>query len=237
MRARRWRRSSRARFSERRSNISSSAAGRRCRSCATAPGRDRQSLAPGQRVALRLPDDGVAVLPGRVNEHCAASWLRGVVAYLAGTSVARDRACRIAGRPPMTPTEVHGPAMCSRRHGVALAWGDPARRERGHDDGRDPRRRGSVRCRGLAVGRRRSVHAGTRAPVSRATAWRGTVDLRIPRAQFADFPRTELRFFASSSPAAGAAAAGRLSISAFPTRRRSSPTDAKLEAHLAARSQ
>jgi hypothetical protein len=40
-------------------------------------------------------------------------------------------------------------------------------------------------------------------PLRRATQSAGPLDVRVPRAQFADYPRTELRLFASAAAQSG----------------------------------
>jgi len=67
------------------------------------------------------------------------------------------------------------------------------------------------------------------------TALKDTVDVKVPRAQFADFPRTELRFFASASPSASDAPKLVVYYLGIPDTTPEFPTDAALEKYLAAR--
>jgi len=99
-----------------------------------------------------------------------------------------------------TPREVHGSADAYAAPGVALAWGvlrgasetatvvvvrvitDPQAYPWFAATGIDPFSKGEQ-------------------PLLRATQSAGPLDVRVPRAQFADYPRTELRFFASAAAA------------------------------------
>jgi hypothetical protein len=93
------------------------------------------------------------------------------------------------------PREVHGAADAYAEPGIALAWGV----RRGADEAStrvtlrivaDPARYPRL----AVVGRDPFTQAEHVVQAARSTA--GLPDLVIPRAQFADFPRTELRFFA-----------------------------------------
>jgi hypothetical protein len=102
------------------------------------------------------------------------------------------------------PQELHGHSDAFAANGVMIAWGvlrgateetttmvlrvaaDPALYARVAADGVDP-----------FTQRRQAVVAEQ--PVT------GLVDVRTPRAHFADFPRTELRFYAAGSSSAPAA--------------------------------
>lgn len=92
--------------------------------------------------------------------------------------------------------EIHGMADAYAGQGVALAWGVL----RGANEAAtvvvvrivaDPDRYPLVAAVGGNPFSRRT------APVLRATPSAGGVDLRVARAHFADFPRTDLRFYAS----------------------------------------
>jgi hypothetical protein len=61
------------------------------------------------------------------------------------------------------------------------------------------------------------------------------LDVRMPRAQFADFPRTELRFFASASPSASDVPKLVVYYLGIPDTTPEFPSDAALEQYLAAR--
>jgi hypothetical protein len=68
-----------------------------------------------------------------------------------------------------------------------------------------------------------------------ATASSGSLDVRIPRAQFADYPRTELRLFASAAAARSGAPSLMIFYHGVPDTAPEFTDAGKLEAHLAAR--
>jgi hypothetical protein len=102
------------------------------------------------------------------------------------------------------PREVHGSADAYAEPGLALAWGvlrgaddattqvtirivaDPATYARVAVTGRDPFTQGEQ-------------------PLLAPIATKGLADLAIPRSHFADFPRTELRFYGAADDSADAA--------------------------------
>jgi hypothetical protein len=96
------------------------------------------------------------------------------------------------------PRQVHGSADAYAAPGVALAWGVL----RGADE-----RATVVVVRIVTDPDVYPVVAATASnPFSQReqvllpqTTTRGSVDIRVPRAQFADFPRTDLSFYASAS--------------------------------------
>jgi hypothetical protein len=101
------------------------------------------------------------------------------------------------------PREVHGIADAYAAPGVALAWGIV----RGADEAStqvvvrivaDPQVYSAVSATG-----RNPFSDGQRAllPLTPAA---GAVDVRVPRPQYADFPRTELRFYGPGAAAAPA---------------------------------
>ena len=111
-------------------------------------------------------------------------------------------------QPSMTaaaPAELHGHSDSFAVNGVAIAWGvlrgtteentvivlrvaaDPAAYSRLSADGVDP-----FTQRRLAVAAERPLA--------------GPVDVRMPRAHFADFPRTELLFYAAGTASSASAA-------------------------------
>lgn len=126
-------------------------------------------------------------LKGSIKKRCRSS------VVLAAWSVA------VCAQAPAL--EVHGTSDTFAGHGVAIAWGvlrgpteaatfvvlriaaDAARFTRVAAEGIDP------------FSKERQVVAAERA-IGAAT------DIRIPRARFADFPRTELRFSLPASPSA-----------------------------------
>jgi len=92
--------------------------------------------------------------------------------------------------------EIHGSADGFAAPGVALAWAIL----RGATEGSttvvvriaaDPRHFPAVAATG------RDPFTQRTQPLLTATPTGGAVELRVPRAQFADFPRTELRFYAT----------------------------------------
>jgi hypothetical protein len=97
-----------------------------------------------------------------------------------------------------TPREVHGIADAYAGPGMALAWGIL----RGADEAStqvvvriitDPKVYPAV----AAVGK--NPFSGEQRALLPSTPTAGAVDVRVPRAQYADFPRTELRFYGSSA--------------------------------------
>jgi hypothetical protein len=132
------------------------------------------------------------------------------------------------------PREAHGSADIYGAPGVALAWGVL----RGANEAAttvvvrvvtDP-----AMYPWLAVA---SIDPFTKAeqPVQRAIASTGSLDVRIARAQFADYPRTELRLFASAAAAQSGAPAFMIFYHGVPDTTPEFTDAAKLEAHLAAR--
>ncbi|HKU85988.1 MAG TPA: hypothetical protein VJV77_06580 [Casimicrobiaceae bacterium] len=111
-----------------------------------------------------------------------------------------------AADPPATrvapASEVHGSLDAFAAQGVALAWGVL----RGKDEATtqvvvrveaDRARYGALAVAGVDPFTRASQALLAVAPID------GVRIVRIPRARFADLPRTEWRFFASATPAAG----------------------------------
>jgi len=97
--------------------------------------------------------------------------------------------------------ETHGMADAFAAPGVALAWGIL----RGANEAAtvvvlrivaDTVEYPAVAATGTDPFTRRGV------AVLAATRNTGTIDVRVPRAHFADFPRTDVKFYASASPAA-----------------------------------
>jgi hypothetical protein len=135
----------------------------------------------------------------------SANWfsLRAFRALLA--SLLSLAAYPIAAIAADAPQELHGHSDAFAGSGVMIAWGvrrgaseetttivlrvaaDPALFTRVAADGVDP------------FTQRRQVVVAERSVA-------GLVDVRMPRAHFADFPRTELRFFAAGSSPVPAAA-------------------------------
>ena len=137
-------------------------------------------------------EDAVTVLPER---RAGQIRMRDSIATaaLAALSVARRvvGATRIA--PPPVAREVHGSADVFAAPGVALAWGVAARRDRSAT-----RRRRAHRHRSRERSRRwRSIGIDPFTQGGAADRCRPRaigdqpIDVRVPRAHFADFPRTE----------------------------------------------
>jgi hypothetical protein len=118
--------------------------------------------------------------------------LRGVAACL-GLAVGLDLAAQ-------APAEVHGMSDAFGAPGVALAWA--VLRDAGGGDATVVIRVAAERDRFSAVAVT-GVDPFTRAvrTVLQATPVDDSVDVAVARAQFADFPRTEVRLFASESAA------------------------------------
>ena len=132
------------------------------------------------------------------------------------------------------PREVHGVGDAYAAPGVALAWGIV----RGADEAStqvvmrivaDPQIYPTV----AAIAK--NPFSDRQQALLPATPTAGDVDVRVPRAQYADFPRTELRFY--SSPAALQAGAPALVVFylGVPDTTPEFTTEANLNAYLADR--
>jgi hypothetical protein len=96
------------------------------------------------------------------------------------------------------PSEVHGSGDAYAAPGIALAWGIL----RGADEASTQvvvRIVADVRRYPAIAAIARNPFSGEERVLRPATATTDRVDVRVPRAQYADFPRTELRFYASSA--------------------------------------
>jgi hypothetical protein len=131
-------------------------------------------------------------------------------------------------------SEVHGSLDAFAARGVALAFGVL----RGKDEATtqvvvrveaDRARYGALSVDGVDPFTRASQPLLTPAPID------GVRIVRIPRARFADLPRTEWRFFASARPAAGAAPALLVFYQGVPDTTPEFDDAARLESDLAAR--
>ena len=132
------------------------------------------------------------------------------------------------------PREVHGSADAYAAPGVALAWGVL----RGASEAAtmvvmrivtDPQAYPWLMVAGI------DPFTKAEQPLQRAAASSGTLDVRIPRAQFADYPRTELRLFASAAAAQGGSPALVIFYHGVPDTTPEFTDAARLDAHLAAR--
>lgn len=132
------------------------------------------------------------------------------------------------------PLEAHGALDAFAGDGVAMAWGVL----RGKDDAStlvvvridaDPSRYRAVGVVGIDPFTKASQ------PIVAAAALAGTRTVRVPRARFADLPRTEWRFYASAEPAAGDAPALVVEYHGVPDTTPEFDDEAKLAASLAER--
>ena len=133
-----------------------------------------------------------------------------------------------------TPREVHGSADAYAAPGVALAWGVL----RGANEAAttvvmrivtDPQTYPWLMVAGI------DPFTKAEQPLQRAIASNGTLDMRMPRAQFADYPRTEVRLFASAAAAQSGSPALVIFYHGVPDTTPEFADAAKLDAHLAAR--
>lgn len=101
------------------------------------------------------------------------------------------------------PREVHGSGDAYAAPGVTLVWGIL----RGRDETStqvvlrvvaDPEVYASVAAAG------KNPFSGQERVLQPSTPTKGGIDVRVPRAQYAEFPRTELRFYTRASPTAPA---------------------------------
>jgi len=125
--------------------------------------------------------------------------VRAVVNFaLASACVASGIAMPASAADP--PRTMHGSADAFAAAGVVLAWGVL----RGADDAStavvvriaaDPAQFGSVAAAGIDPFTQQTK------PLLGPTPTTRNVDLRVPRAHFADFPRTELRLYGAAIPA------------------------------------
>ena len=131
-------------------------------------------------------------------------------------------------------SEMHGSLDAFASRGVALAWGVL----RGKDEATtqvvvrveaDRARYGALAVAGVDPFTRASQ------PLVDVAAIDGVRIVRIPRARFADLPRTEWRFFASATPAAGDAPALLVFYQGIPDTTPEFDDAARLERDLVAR--
>lgn len=132
------------------------------------------------------------------------------------------------------PTSVHGSADVFAAPGVAMAWGIL----RGTSEGStfvvvrlavDRTLFGSLSVAGIDPFTQREE--SVLPPTSTAAA----IDVRVPRAQFADFPRTEFRLFASARAAPGEAPKLVVFYLGVPDTTPELASEAALETYLAGR--
>jgi hypothetical protein len=132
------------------------------------------------------------------------------------------------------PREAHGNSDVYAAPGIALAWGV----QRGATEATtmvvlrvvtDPKMYPWLAVAGI------DPFTKAEQPLQRPTASNGSLDVRIARAQFADYPRTELRLFASAAAAQGGAPALTVFFHGVPDTTPEFANAQKLDAHLAAR--
>lgn len=159
-------------------------------------------------------------------------WLRTGAVIMAAIGIAH------AADPPATgaaaASEMHGSLDAFAARGVALAWGVL----RGKDEATtqvvvrveaDRARYGALAVAGVDPFTRASQPLVPSAPID------GVRTVRIPRARFADLPRTEWRLFASGTPAAGDAPALLVFYQGIPDTTPEFDDAARLERDLIAR--
>ena len=147
-------------------------------------------------------------------------------------------ACSMAGQPIADatdgPREMHGSADIFAAPGLTLAWGvlrgaTEAATEVVIRIDADPGRFAS-----LAVVGGDPFTKGER-PILPITPTAAGIDIRVPRAHFADFPRTELRLFASAHPAPSEAPALVVFYLGVPDTAPEFPSATALDSYLVAR--
>ena len=159
-------------------------------------------------------------------------WLRTGAVIMAAIGIAH------AADPPATgaaaASEMHGSLDAFAARGVALAWGVL----RGKDEATtqvvvrveaDRAQYGALAVAGVDPFTRASQPLVPSAPID------GVRTVRIPRARFADLPRTEWRLFASGTPAAGDAPALLVFYQGIPDTTPEFDDAARLERDLIAR--
>ena len=132
------------------------------------------------------------------------------------------------------PAEAHGSLDTYAAPGVALAWAVL----RGKDEAAttvvvrvdaDPAVYGALAVAGVDPFTKASHSLLAAAPIA------GTLTVRLPRARFADLPRTEWRFYRASAPAASDAPALLVYYQGIPDTTPEFADEAKLSAYLADR--
>jgi hypothetical protein len=179
--------------------------------------------ARGHTIARTLTRQcGHGLMPQRGVRMIARAMLLGLAALAAAVSAAD------------APREAHGSADSYAAPGVALAWGVL----RGANEAAttvvmrvvtDP-----AAYPWLAVV---GIDPFTKAeqPLQAATSSSGSLDVRISRARFADYPRTELRLFTSAAAAQSGVPALMIFYHGVPDTTPEFTDAGKLDAHLAAR--
>jgi hypothetical protein len=130
--------------------------------------------------------------------------------------------------------EMHGGGDGFAAPGVALAWGVLRGATEAATDvvirvETDPQRYPWLAAAGI------DPFTKAEQPRLRPTASPGVLDVRIPRASFGDYPRTELRFFGSAAAAQNATPALTVFYHGVPDTTPEFTDTARLDAHLAAR--
>ena len=126
------------------------------------------------------------------------------VGTIAATLCGATLSLVVAAAAAQAPREVHGSADAYAAPGVALAWGVL----RGATEAAtnvvirvvaDPAQYGQVAARG------KDPFSAQAEPLLEPTSTGRSVDIRVPRARFADLPRTEILLFAPGASAAAPA--------------------------------
>ncbi|HTS21193.1 MAG TPA: hypothetical protein VMN79_05210 [Casimicrobiaceae bacterium] len=132
------------------------------------------------------------------------------------------------------PQEVHGSGDAYAARGVALAWGilhgaDEASTQVVLRIAADPQ------VYPLVAAVARNPFSGKERGLQPPTSTSAPVELRVPRALYAEFPRTELRFYGSQAALAAATPALVVFYLGVPDTTPELMTEANLEAYLADR--
>jgi hypothetical protein len=178
--------------------------------------------------------------PVRASDAVAARIARDAGARLAKAALSVAGIAVASLAPPMAagaaaaPLEAHGALDAFAGDGVAMAWGVL----RGKDDAStlvvvridaDPARYRSVAVTGIDPFTKASQAIVVPQPLA------GTRTVRVPRARFAELPRTEWRFYATAEPGAGAMPALVVEYHGVPDTTPEFDDEAKLATSLAER--
>jgi hypothetical protein len=184
-----------------------------------------RAIATMARYAAKAAGDAAGIRRGRAPR---------VLAVAAGVLIAAFAPLAATGAAVAAPLEAHGALDAFAGDGVAMAWGVL----RGKDDAStfvvvridaDPARYRAVAVTGIDPFTKASQ------AIVAPQALGGSRTVRVPRARFADLPRTEWRFFANATPAAGDAPALVVEYHGVPDTTPEFDDEAKLAASLAER--
>jgi hypothetical protein len=145
--------------------------------------------------------------------------------------------CALAASTPTlaaSPQEVHGSGDAYATRGVALAWGVV----RGTDESATQvvvRIVADPQVYPLVTAIARNPFSGQERVLQAATSTAAPVDLRVPRSQYAEFPRSEIRFYASRAALESQAPALVVYYLGVPDTTPEFPSEASLQAYLKGR--